>query len=151
MSNKLIDMFREQMMLEDATVEALTPLAEETKNSIFKMFLKRLILDSMKHSDILKALIELNTDVEISEVDKKTMKEALNKHIASEEKMLYRIQEIMNEVRDEKTLQMIREIVNDEKRHHDILNELLKMIEGIESIRKEDWWGLIYDRSEWLF
>ncbi len=151
MNTELIEMLREQREFEKETIDLLTPMVDATKNSIIKLFLNRLVLDSMKHVDILQAAIDLNTGAVVSDVDKKRMNEELERHIKNEAEMLYRIQTIMSEVEDDKTKSLLKEIVLDEKRHHEILKELMKIIERIENVSDEEWWDLIYDRSEWLF
>ncbi|MFQ5711773.1 MAG: hypothetical protein ACE5GD_08350 [Candidatus Geothermarchaeales archaeon] len=151
MSDKLIGMLREQTRLEQEIARALSPLADTTKNSVFKMFLRRLALDSMRHSDMLQAVIDLHTGAVVSDIDKKTMAKELDGHIRNEGEMLNRIQIIMSEVEDEKTRSLLKDMILEEKRHHQILNGLLKIIERVESISDEDWWDIVYDRSEWLF
>jgi len=150
-SEKLIKMLKEQQKLEQKTIDSLSPMVRETKNSVIRLFLNRLVLDSMKHIDILQAAIDLNMGVVVSEIDKHRMRKGLIEHIENEKSMLKGIENIATKVEEEKTKFLLQQIADDEKRHHQILKHLLKIVEEIENIRDEDWWSLYYDRAEWLF
>jgi rubrerythrin len=151
MDEELMGMLKEQRAFEQNTADSLTASVNRTKNSIVRLFLNRLVLDSLKHADLLQALIDLNTGAIVADIDKYRMKKELSKHILNEKEMLSRAQKIVSKVEDEKTRSLLQQIVEDEQRHHKILNELLRIIGTIENIRDEDWWELYYDRAEWLF
>ncbi len=151
MNEELIRMLKEQQAFEQNTADSLTASVNRTKNSIVRLFLNRLVLDSLKHADLLQALIDLNTGAIVADIDKYRMKKKLNKHTLNEEEMLSRAQKIVGKVEDERAKGLLRQIIADEQRHHKILDELLRIIETIENIRDEDWWELYYDRAEWLF
>jgi len=151
MDEELIGMLKEQQAFEQNTAESLTASVNRTKNSIVRLFLNRLVLDSLKHADIIQALIDLNTGAVVSDIDKYRMKKELSKHVLNEREMLSRVQAIIGKVEDERTKGLLRQIIEDEQKHHKILNELLRIIETIENISDQDWWELYYDRAEWLF
>jgi len=150
-SKELISMLKEQQKLEQKTIDSLSPMVRETKNSVIRLFLNRLVLDSMKHVDILQATIDLNMGAVVSEIDKNRMRKGLIEHIENEKFMLKSIENVAAKVEEEKTKFLLKQIADDEKRHHQILKHLLKIVEEIENIRDEDWWSLYYDRAEWLF
>ena len=150
-SKELISMLREQQKLEQKTIDSLNPMVSETKNSVIRLFLNRLVLDSMKHVDILQAAIDLNMGAVVSEIDKRRMRKGLIEHIENEKFMLKSIENLAAKVEEEKTKFLLQQIADDEKRHHQILKHLLSIVEEIENIRDEDWWSLYYDRAEWLF
>ena len=135
MDEELMGMLKEQRAFEQNTAASLTASVNRTRNSIVRLFLNRLVLDSLKHADLLQALIDLNTGAIVSDIDKHRMKKELNKHVVNEKEMLSRAQAIADKVEDERTKGLLRQIVEDEQRHHRILNELLRIIETIENIR----------------
>jgi len=151
MDEELIGMLKEHRSLEQNTANSLTASVNRTKNSIVRLFLNRLVLDSLKHADLLQALIDLNTGAIVADIDKYRMKKELGNHVLNEREMLSRVQAILSKVEDERTKGLLRQIIEDEQKHHKILNELLRIIETIENIRDEDWLELYYDRAEWLF
>jgi len=150
-SNELLDLLKRQQTLERETVDSLNPLVQSTKNSVIRLFLNQLVLDSMKHVDVLQAIMDLNAGAVVSDIDKHRMKRGLNEHVKGEEAMLRNIENIMDKVEDKKIRFLLMQMAADEKRHHKILEQLMKVVENIENIRDKDWWDLYYDRAEWLF
>jgi rubrerythrin len=142
-------LLREQMDLEKKTAEILSVTVQKAKNSVVKLFLDRLVLDSLKHADMLRALIDLNSGTLVNMVDKEEMKESLEKHVLLEKDMLRRLENIMEKVEDPKAKSLLRQIAEDEKRHHRILDEVTKIV-GWRGATDEQWWNTI-DRAEWLF
>jgi len=151
MDEATIEKLKAQKAFEDETAARLTPLYNSTKNTIIRLFVHRIILDTMKHSDLYQALIDLNDGVLVADVDKRRMSSELETHIREEAVMLKRAVEIGELIKDEKSRAMIEHIVDDEKRHHRILAELLEIIKIVEGMRKEDWLEFYYDRAEWMF
>jgi len=150
-SDELLGLLKRQQVLEQETVDSLTPLVKSTKNSVIRLFLNQLVLDSMKHVDVLQAIMDLNAGAVVSDIDKHRMKRGLNEHVKGEEAMLRNIENIMDKVEDKKIRFLLMQMAADEKRHHKILEQLMKVVENIENIRDKDWWDLYYDRAEWLF
>jgi len=151
MDEELIGMLKEHRAFEQNTADSLTASVNRTKNSVVRLFLNGLVLDSLKHADLLQALIDLNTGAIVADIDKYRMKKELSAHVLKEKEMLSRAQAIVGKAEDKRTRSLLQQIVKDEQKHHKILNELLRIIETIENIRDEDWWELYYDRAEWLF
>jgi len=148
-ASELEKLLREQMVLEKKTAEALGSTVQKTKNSIVKLFLDRLVLDSLKHADMLQALIDLNSGTLVTMVDKEEMKESLETHVLQEKEMLKRLEIILEKVEDPKAKSLLKQIAEDEKRHHRILDEVTKIL-GWRGATDEQWWNLV-DRAEWLF
>mgnify|MGYP001059966518 CR=1 FL=1 len=147
--SELEGLLREQMALEKKTAEVLSSTVQRTKNSVVKLFLNRLVLDSLKHADMLQALIDLNAGTLVTIVDKEDMKTSLEKHVEQEKEMLNRLEGILERVEDPKAKPLLKQIAEDEKRHHRILDEVTRIV-GWRGATDEQWWNTI-DRYEWLF
>jgi len=126
---------REQKRLEDETAKRLTPFYKSIKNPLVRSFIHRIILDTKKHSDMYQTLIDLNERALVGEIDRKRMTEELTTHIREESDMLNRAIDIGKSVKDENFKKMLERIVEDERRHHQILEELF----GIIRKEGEDW------------
>jgi hypothetical protein len=136
-----LEMLREQKAFEDETVKRLTPLCNSLKNPLIRLFIHRIILDTMEHSDLYETLIDLNTRAVVGDIDKKIMTEELTTHVKEENKMLNNAIEISKSMKDENFKKILERIVEDERRHHQILQELLKVIEK----EGKDWNRYLYD------
>ncbi len=147
--SELEKLLRDQIALEKNTADVLSSTVQKTKNSIVKLFLDRLILDSLKHADMLQALIDLNAGTLVTIVDKEDMRTSLEKHVEQEEKMLNRLEEILERAEDPKAKSLLKQIAEDERRHHTILEEVTRIV-GWRGATDEQWWNTI-DRYEWLF
>jgi len=147
--SELEKLLRDQMALEKSTAEVLSSTVQRTKNSVVKLFLDRLVLDSLKHADMLQALIDLNAGTLVTVVDKEDMRTSLEKHVEQEMKMLNRLEEILERAEDPKVKSLLKQIAEDERRHHRILEEVTRIV-GWRGTTDEQWWNTI-DRYEWLF
>jgi len=147
--SELEKLLRDQMELEKSTAEILSSTVQNTRNSIVRLFLDRLVLDSLKHADMLQALIDLSAGALVTVVDKEDMKTSLEKHVQQEKKMLSRLEEILKRVGDPKAKSLLKQIAEDERRHHKILEEVTRIV-GWRGATDEQWWNTI-DRYEWLF
>lgn len=148
-ASELEKLLRDQMVLEKKTAEVLSSTVQNAKNSVARLFLNRLVLDSLKHADMLQALIDLNAGTIVTMVDKEEMKDSLERHVVQEKEMLDRLERILEKVEDPKGKSLLKQIAEDEKRHHRILDEVTKIVSW-RGATDEQWWNTI-DRAEWLF
>ena len=151
LDKETIAILKKQKAFEDATVERLTLFYNSTKNSIVKLFIHRIILDTMKHSDIYQSLIAVNSGAIVADIDKERMTKELTMHIREEVEMLNRAVEISKKMEDEKSRRLIEQVIEDERLHHKLLEELLEIVKKVEGMHREDWLEFYYDRAEWLF
>jgi rubrerythrin len=141
MDDKTLEMVKAQKDFEDETVKKLTPLYNSLKNPLVKLFIHRIILDTMEHSDLYQTLIDLNERALVGDADRKIMKETLTTHIKEENKMLNKAIELSMSIKDRNIWKIIERIVEDERRHHQILQELFTIIDQ----EGKDWNVYLYD------
>jgi ribonucleotide reductase beta subunit family protein with ferritin-like domain len=139
--DKNLEMLKEQKAFEDETAEKLTPLYSSVKNPFVRLFIHRIILDTKKHSDTYQTLIDLNKRVVIGETDRKTMTEELTTHITEENRMLKQAEKISRTIEDKNFKQILEQIVEDERQHHKILQQLFEILKK----EGEDWNRYLYD------
>lgn len=99
----------------------------------------------MRQSDIYQTLIDLNEDVVLGDIDRKIMAEELANHFKEEKKMLNKAKEIAKNVKDEYFKKLIERVVEDENRHHRLLQELLETIEKESTEWTYYFYGLMVD------
>ena len=145
MDDRTLEMVKKQKAFEDETVERLTPLYNTVKNPLVKMFLHRIILDTMKHSDIYQTLITLNSGIIVGDIEKDRMTRELTTHISEELEMLKRGEEIGKQIKDRNTKKLFNIVIDDERRHHQILVDLLHIIEKVDEMSREDWYRQLYN------
>jgi len=139
--DRTLEVLKQQKAFEDETVKKLSPLYNSATNPFVRIFIHRIILDTMKHSDIYQTLIELNRRVALGEIDRKKMTEELTMHIKNESKMLDRAKEISRTLKDENFRKILEHIIDDEIQHHRILQDIFEIIKK----EGEDWNRYLYD------
>ena len=132
---------KKQKEFEEQTAKSLTPVYEAAKNPLVKTLIHGLILDTTKHAETYQMLIDLNTQGLVGEESKALGQKEVAKHLKEEAFMLKQTQEISEVVKDKNLKQVILNILEDEKKHHKILTELLEMLEK----ESKEWDAYIYD------
>jgi rubrerythrin len=130
-----------QKEFEDLTAKKLTPLYEAAKNPVIKLFIHSLILDTMRHSDTYQMLIDLNSSAQIGQESKDIGQKELAIHIKEEAQMLKQTKDISEVVENKKIKQLILNILEDEKKHHRVLKELLEILNK----ESTEWDAYLYD------
>jgi len=77
--DKTLSRLKEQKAFEDKVAKGLTFWHESFKNPFVRLFIHRIILDTMRHSDTYQMLIDLNEGAFISEASRETCMHAPRK------------------------------------------------------------------------
>ena len=144
LDDKTLSKIKKQKAFEDETAKKLAPLSEAAENPIMKLYLHSIILDTMRHSDTYQMLIDLNERAQIGDESKKLGEDELKSHITEEAKMLKQTEEISKSVKDAKIKQIVQGILEDEKKHHRVLSELMKILK----MESKEWDAYLYDLIE---
>jgi rubrerythrin len=146
MTDKLDELLEKQQLYEEKNVDELTPLVEQAPNSVLKMFLAQIMLDSKKPGLMLQAIQDLRAGQVIWHIDKQRMKEQLTYHFETEKRMLESLQTISAQMTEEKSAPLLRDILEDERRHHQILMLLIDTIDNLDV--DEDRWLELYEKFQ---
>ena len=133
--DKLVELIKRQIQIEKDFVKT----ADEQMKGLHTVAARLLMLetqkDSEKHAMILEGILTVikqkdtkplwNTLLD-SYVDKIVAKRNLEKHIKTEAAMLENIKEAMKETKDEGLKLLLEHIGHDEKKHHEIIQTVLK-------------------------
>ena len=133
--NKLVELIKRQIQIEKDFVKT----ADEQMKGLHTVAARLLMLetqkDSEKHAMILEGILTVIKQKEAkplwntlldSYVDKIVAKRNLEKHITTEAAMLENIKEAMKETKDEGLKLLLEHIGHDEKKHHEIIQTVLK-------------------------
>ncbi|UCE15226.1 MAG: hypothetical protein JSV12_04870 [Candidatus Bathyarchaeota archaeon] len=148
MKREIIEKLKEQKELEDEMAKRLTTFYNSTENPLVKLFIHWIILDTKKHSDVYQTLIALNSGVTVGDIEKDRMTRELKIHISEELEMLERGEGIGEEIKDGNTKKLFDIVIDDERRHHQVLVELLSIIEKVDEMSREDWYRRLYEVAE---
>jgi len=135
----LVDMIRFQIELEKNTTEKIKELEEVTTNLAAKLFLAEMRFDTEKHAKILQTMLDLMNQyepdrrskrfwqIETTEyVDALVAKKMLEGHVKVETEMLEHVEKEMKKTDDAALRLVFRHIIEDERKHHKIMETILK-------------------------
>ena len=125
---EVIDLLSRQMAVE----EELIKLYEDTKDTVsskeVRYLLHMMMLDSMKHKDICQTAIDVLQGNELLTPEKQEIKEGLERHVQIEADAIDTANKILKNVwvkETEGVKELIKEMKDDEIKHHKMLKKLL--------------------------
>jgi RNase adaptor protein for sRNA GlmZ degradation len=140
MNDNVIALLQDQKSFEEAIVNKLTSLMGKISNSVIKLMIQVMILDSMKHATILQAIMDLNRGIMLSNTDKQMLKDKLEDHISEEGEMLQKIHALSETIKDTNIQTILQQISLEEERHHTGLKQLFSLLDKVEIITEDEWW-----------
>ncbi len=143
---KLLEFIRKQAEVEEEIVESLNKSLDRIDNPAVRNVLKGISYDSLKHADMYRSIDKLLTEPlpPLSHESLLEQRELVEKHIKYEEKLIEEIERVLPEIDDEKVKLVLKAILEDEKRHHELLEKVLEVIIRAESIDPQELWNLIW-------
>jgi bacterioferritin (cytochrome b1) len=131
----LVDLLKEQLKIEKNFVTAIDSEIESVHNVAARLLLLETKKDSEKHALIIEGILQtlkkgerkpLWDTLQDSYVDKMVVKRNLEKHVKTETAMLEHIEKELKEAKDEGIQLLLEHIAEDEKKHHKILQTVIK-------------------------
>ncbi|MEM3825339.1 MAG: ferritin-like domain-containing protein [Candidatus Bathyarchaeia archaeon] len=137
---------KSQIKIENEIVDSLNSALKEVKNPPVKGVLKGISLDSVKHAEMYAAAIELLTGVSqaLTQENLDKQKAHVEKHIRMEAELIKKISSVLPTVENEKVKLLLNAVLDDEKRHHELLKMVLEILVQGETITEDDWWELLW-------
>ena len=144
--SELVEFLREQANIEREIVTSLNKSLENIVNPAVKGVLKAISLDSVKHSEMYESAIQLLTSISqaLTQEHLDSQKNVVKQHIEVESKLIKKISNMLPAVKNSKVKLLLNAILNDEKRHHALLKEVLEILVQAETITEEDWWDILW-------
>jgi hypothetical protein len=138
--------FEKQVFMENEIATSINKVLLKIRNPAVKGVLKGISLDSVKHGEMYKAAIELLSTVPpaLSQQEFDELLKFVKRHVTEEEKAIMSMEEVMNQVEDEKVKLLLEAIFSDEQRHHKLLNDVMEILVKRETISEEDWWDILW-------
>ena len=143
---ELTDFLKEQIKVENRIVESLNRSLGEIRNPAVRGVLKGISLDSAKHAEMYASAVGLLTRVQpaLAQEHLDKQRELVEKHIHLEAELIEKISKKLSGIEDKKVKLLLNAILMDEKRHHELLKEVLKILVRGETITEEDWWDVLW-------
>jgi len=146
LKEELIKFMKEQIQVENEIVDSLNNALVGMKNPPVRGVLKGISLDSVKHAEMYASAVELLTGVSqaLTQENLDKQKAVVEKHIRMEAELIQKIYKVIPNIENEKVKLLVNAILEDEKRHHRLLNMVLEILVRGETITDDDWWDLLW-------
>ena len=148
MSSKkeLVEFLKQQIKVENAIVNSLNKSLPTVDNPTVKGVLKGISLDSVKHAEMYASAARLMTTVSkaLTQDNLDKQKDLVEKHIEMEARLIKEIGKVLPTVKDAKVTLLLKAILEDERRHHALLKEVLEILVKGETITEADWWDILW-------
>lgn len=146
MSDKLIKFLENQITLETKIVKSITDSADKIDNEAVSMALRGISLDSTKHAEMYRSAISLmtTTSMALNQEQLDLQKKVVSDHIKMEEAVIKELDKMLPSVKNEKVEFLLMAILQDEKRHHKLLNTLYEILIRGEAVTEGDWWDAVW-------
>lgn len=143
---KLTKFLEAQIKIKNEIVKSLNDSLGEIRNPAAKGVLKGISLDSVKHAQMYASAINLLTSVTpaLTQEHLDKQRELVEKHMRLEAELIEKISEEMPSIENKKIKLLLNAILMDEKRHHELLKEVLEILVRGETITEEDWWDILW-------
>lgn len=144
--DKLLGFLTEQVKIENGIVDSLNKALVDIENPVVKGTLKGISLDSVKHAAMYTSAVNLLAEVPkaLTQEHLEKQKELVEKHIEMELRLIKRIGEELPKVENRKVKLLLTAILEDEKRHHALLKQVLEILVRGETITEEEWFDVMW-------
>lgn len=141
-----IKMMQNMAKMEEKHASALNESVDELSNVVIKEALRSIAHDSQKHAGLYTAILSLLKDESppISEEDYDLIENVIRKHIDVEEQMIRETKKLLDLKQDLRVIDLLREIYNDEEKHHKLMKRMLEGVIKREALFEADWWDFTW-------
>ena len=144
-----LEFYKEQMEVEKKIVEAAQKAVKGIKNPLVREMILAVALDSQKHETMLQALSDriVGPNPTIDETVSEEIAHAIQEHMELEALALKKYKEYIDNQTflDNKEKIVIKSILEDELRHHELMKWIYKTIVQKETLIEEDIWDHMWE------
>ena len=149
--DETIAFIEKQIELENRIIEIVKENVDKLGNAFIKELLLGVSMDSKKHATLLKSLkkaVEGPTPF-ISTDERDKIAKGIEKHILMEADAIETYGQLIDKSENEQVKTIAGMIREDEKRHHQLLKELHKLIVEPETLTEDMIWDMMWRDSPW--
>ena len=145
-TENVIEFLENMVELENKIIVSVVGAFKGIDNEAVTTALAGISLDSSKHALMYKSAISLLTSssAALNEKQLDIQKDVITKHIKMEEAVIQMLEKKLPSIEDKKVELLLKAILADEKRHHNLLKNLLEILVKGETITEGDWWDAIW-------
>jgi citrate synthase len=142
MSEELERFLKGMVNAEEDIVRSIESSVGEMNNSAVRSVLRGVSYDSLKHAEMYRSAVELLSEGRpaLDEEQYDEQRALVARHIAMEERVIARLEEMIPGVENGKVLFLLNAIIEDERRHHKGLKHIEELLVRGETVTEDEWW-----------
>jgi len=146
---KILDFLKDQIELEGRIVKMAEKTVSKTENVLVRGMIRGIALDSKKHANLLNAMIGLllSKTPFLSIQERTDIGQSIKDHIKLEEEAIEAYTEMLKEVANKPMRLLLKYLIADEQRHHELLERIDKEIVEAETFTEDDVWDIMWKDS----
>ncbi|MBL7079789.1 hypothetical protein ISS39_05645 [Candidatus Bathyarchaeota archaeon] len=146
MSDELVRFLKGMVKEEEEIVRSVESAVGDLKNFAVRSVLRGISYDSLKHAEMYRSAGELLSEPRpaLDEGQLDVQRSLVARHIAMEERVIERLEEMIPGVENEKVSFILNAIIEDERRHHRVLKRVEELLIKGETVTEEDWWDAAF-------
>ncbi len=146
MSDELASFLKSMVKAEEEIVSSVESAVGDLKNFAERSVLRGISYDSLKHAEMYRSAGELLSEPRpaLDEGQLDVQMVLVARHIAMEERVIARLEEMIPGVESEKVSFILNAIIEDERRHHKVLKRVEELLVKGETVTEEDWWDAAF-------
>jgi len=146
MSEELKRFLKGMVKAEEEIVRSVESAVGDLKNFAVRSVLRGISYDSLKHAELYRSAGELLSEPRpaLDEGQLDVQRALVERHIAMEERVIARLEEMIPGVDNEKVSFILNSIIEDERRHHKVLKLVEELMVKGETVTEEDWWDAAF-------
>ena len=146
MSDELGRFLKSMVKAEEEIVRSVESAVGDLKNFAVRSVLRGISYDSLKHAEMYRSAGELLSESRpaLDERQLDVQMALVARHIAMEERVIARLEEMIPGVENEKVSFILNAIIEDERRHHKVLKRVEELLVKGETVTEGDWWDAAF-------
>ncbi len=146
LSEELVRFLKGMVEAEEELVRSVESAVGDLKNFAVRSVLRGISYDSLKHAEMYRSAGELLSEPRpaLDEGQFDVQRVLVARHIAMEERVIARLEEMIPGVESEKVSFILNAIIEDERRHHKVLKRVEELLVRGETVTEEDWWDAAF-------
>ena len=142
-------MVEEQIENEKEAARLLHDSVRKTNNQVIRLLLYQLALDSIKHENMLRTILQLleSSSKEGFKSEGEEFRKVIEKHVEIEREMLEGFERFVDKTEDNRIRFLLQDMISDEKRHHAIMKRVYELVCESERVQDEKWWDFLFRYS----
>ncbi|MCP8310416.1 MAG: hypothetical protein L6N94_02850 [Candidatus Methylarchaceae archaeon HK01M] len=144
--SEVVKKIKDMIKMEESYALSLSSSVEGLDNVAVQEILRGIAHDSRKHAGLYTAILSLlkSEGRALTDQEYQKLESVIKKHIEVESQMVEEVKKLLEGEWDSRIKHLLRDIYEDEVKHHVLMKHLLEAVIRKEAILEEDVWDMLW-------